>query len=287
MFRYIQLARLCLVFLGLGICFAYPVGVGSQPAQARSLVDAICPVVYQLDDSPGTRGYHYIFYGNAFFINREGYLLTAAHVLADIPDGGQPSVLLRLASAPPRLVKVKIVDIDVEHDIAILRATPNPFLGPYLVTALTLAPEKPSIGLDVEATALRPSRSRDPHTFELPVGDSYPATVVGYRLIDLDPNAKLASASANVSDRRMLTSLFLFSHEVQRGQSGAPVVNVQTGQVVGLIEGRWLHPVTTSLSQRGASATELTQGAGVPIPYAVTLLQKNHVMGWSTREAGE
>ena len=42
--------------------------------------------------------------------------------------------------------------------------------------------------------------------------------------------------------RKPVTDLFLFSHEVERGQSGAPVIDAATHQVVGLIEGRWLHP---------------------------------------------
>src|SRR5277367_3869566 len=132
----------------------------------ENLSAAVCPVVYQLDDSPGNRGYHYIFYGNAFFINRDGYLLTAAHVLSEFHNGGQPSVLVRLTSAPPRLLKTEVIAVDPEHDVAILRATPNPFAGPhspYDVIALSLGAAKPSIGEGVEATALRPEHLKDPH----------------------------------------------------------------------------------------------------------------------------
>jgi hypothetical protein len=99
-----------------------------------------------------------------------------------------------------------------------------------------------------------------------------------------------------------LTDIFLFSHEVIRGQSGAPVTASSTHQVVGLIEGRWLHPAAgspisgraaaptgaaTSASQKSAApiaaatAPSLTQGAAVPISYAKSLLQKNHIL-WTT-----
>src|SRR5271155_2448836 len=155
-------------------------------SEDRNLSAAVCPVVYQLDDSPGNRGYHYIFYGNAFFINRDGYLLTAAHVLSQFQNGGQPSILVRLTSAPPRLLKTEVIAMDLEHDVAILRATPNPFSGPYTVAALRLGEAKPAIGEDVEATALRPEHLKNPHTFELPVADTYPATVVDYRSMALD-----------------------------------------------------------------------------------------------------
>src|SRR5437016_10434142 len=59
-----------------------------------SLSAAICPVVYSLDETPAARGYHYTFFGNAFFINNQGYLLTVAHVLETFKNGGQPSILV-------------------------------------------------------------------------------------------------------------------------------------------------------------------------------------------------
>ena len=291
-------------------------------AEDKNLSAAVCPVVYQLDDSPGTRGYHYIFYGNAFFINRDGYLLTAAHVLSEFRNGGQPSILVRLVSAPPRLLKTEVIATDLAHDVAILRVTPNPFKGPYTVATLALGGEKPVIGEGVETTALRPARLKDPHTFELPIADTYPATVLDYRSMDLNPNpeasiplvatpskdfaAQTKSSAGQASDKpsaapqsfaphslgksQIQTDLFLFSHEVQRGQSGAPVASAATHEVVGIIEGRWLHPAASMLarpagnSARSNSAPpppDLTQGAAIPIPYAIALLQKNHVH-WDT-----
>src|SRR5271155_236938 len=293
-------------------------------SEDRNLSAAVCPVVYQLDDSPGNRGYHYIFYGNAFFINRDGYLLTAAHVLSEFRNGGQPSILVRLVSAPPRLLKTEVIATDLAHDVAILRVTPNPFKGPYTVATLALGGEKPVIGEGVETTALRPARLKDPHTFELPIADTYPATVLDYRSMDLSPNPQASiplvatpskdfatqtrSSAAHAPDSesaappqssgphslgksQIQTDLFLFSHEVQRGQSGAPVASAASHQVVGIIEGRWLHPAAsmparpTGNSAPSDSLTSnsvpppphLTQGAAIPIPYAIALLQKNHV----------
>ena len=75
-----------------------------MPAAASNSFDdsalsaAICPIVYPVDQTPSAQGYHYLFYGNGFFINEQGYLLTAAHVLSQL-HGGQPYVLLRQAEA--------------------------------------------------------------------------------------------------------------------------------------------------------------------------------------------
>jgi S1-C subfamily serine protease len=224
---------------------------------------AICSIVYSLDETSAERGYRYIFYGDAFFIDADGYLLTAAHVLSDFHDGAQPQILLRLPEAPPRLVKIEVVATDAEHDIAVLRAVPNPFQGKYQVAFLPLSATNPARGAAVIAAALRPARLKDPHTFDAPQQDESVADVLQYTSLALDKGQPKAE-------------LFLFSHEVLRGQSGAPILSRATHEVVGIVEGQWLHgilrPSPMSPGERGA-----TLGAGVPITYALTLLERKHV----------
>ncbi len=226
---------------------------------------AICPIVYPVDQSPSERGYHYIFYGNGFFINKEGYLLTAAHVLSQVSDG-QAYILLRLPMAPPRLLQVTLVAMDLDHDVALLRATPNPFDGKYQVRYLPLQVESPATSQAVQAAALRPSRIKDPHTFDAFVEDRPSGGVLGYEFSSPDKG-------------RTDTELFLFSHEVLFGDSGAPVVSTESQAVVGLVKGRWLRPNPASL------ATPAKQPAGgvaatLPIHYAIALLQQQGV-AWS------
>jgi hypothetical protein len=62
----------------------------------------------------------------------------------------------------------------------------------------------------------------------------------------------------------------LFNHEVIPGQSGAPVLSGDGHEVVGFIEGQWLHP--------GASlAATMESGAAVPIRYAIALLREKEI----------
>src|SRR5579885_430695 len=110
---------------------------GSDPAESG----AVCPVVYQLDQSPSSREYHYQFFGNAFFINERGYLLTDEHVLETFRDGGQPYILVNRRESPPQLLAANIVAVDKAHDVAILRAETNPFGRPFRVAFLTLSAE--------------------------------------------------------------------------------------------------------------------------------------------------
>lgn len=228
---------------------------------------AICAVVYPLDESSSERGYHYVFYGNAFFINSDGYLITAAHVLSDFHDGGQPHILLRLAEAPPRPLKVHVVATDQQHDIAVLRAVPNPFEGRYQVAFLPLASGKPESGRAVFAAAVRPSRLRDPHTFDASQEERSPGEVLRYISTKLDKGQDEAE-------------LFLFSHEVRRGQSGAPVMSRDSREVVGIVEGQWLHAATGSSSAKNADRPSMP-GAAVPIIYSIPLLEVNHIV-WQT-----
>ena len=223
---------------------AQPLGDAATAMSDDNLSLAVCPVVYQLDEASSERGYHYVFYGNAFFINREGYLITAAHVLSDFHDGGQPYLLLRLPDAPPRLVKAEVIAVDSVHDVAVLRAATNPFAGRYRVAYLALTVQASPVGTTVVAGALRPSRLKDPHTFDAPREDYSSAEIMQY-------------TSSALGTGQVVTELFLFDHEVIRGQSGAPVVEQNGNGVVGIVEGRWLRPISRSGAGRQKRAMEL------------------------------
>jgi len=240
----------------------------------EGIAAAVCPVVYSLDESGTQRGYHYIFYGNAFFIDEAGYLVTAAHVLTDFRDGGQPQILLRRPEAPPRALNVEVVGVDVQHDIAILRAVPNPFEGKYGIAFLLLGANKPVPGTPVLAAALRPSRLKDPHTFDAPREERSSAEVLKYTLTKLEKGQAEAE-------------LFLFDHEVLRGQSGAPVISRETEEVLGIVEGQWLRPVSVAPTAPPSAGNHgWSVGAAVPIVYAFPLLEQKHIP-WHAIPASE
>jgi S1-C subfamily serine protease len=250
------------VLVGGALACAGVVRVASAGATGEAeIAAAICPVVYPLDQSSAERGVHYTFYGNAFFIDEDGYLITAAHVLTDFRDGGQAHILLNRPEAPPRMLKVEVVATDGQHDIAILRAVPNPFEGKYAVAFLPLGTEKPAPGTAVVAEALRPSRLKDPHTFDAPREERSPAGVLQYTTTKLDNGQ---------------AELFLFDHEVERGQSGAPVIARETQEVLGIVEGQWLRGISVSPTPF-AGNHHSNIGAAVPIIYALPLLEAKQI----------
>jgi hypothetical protein len=250
-------------------CAINPIAVGQTLAKtnfpADSATAALCPVVYPDDQTPAARGYHYTFFGNAFFINDEGYLLTVAHVLETFRDGGQPYILVNRPNSPPKLLQVSVIAKDLQHDVAILRATPNPFVGSYKVAFLPLAAGPVVRGQSVLALSLHPQRIQDAHSFDSEREDSSPGTVLGFESTQLEKSAPAAN-------------VFLLSHPVVKGQSGSPVLDADSRAVVGLVEGLWLRGTPPALAKSGAQSSS-TPGAAIPIEYALTLL-KEHNIAW-------
>jgi len=234
----------------------------ATPADDGALSAAICPIVYPVDPAPSDRGYRYLFYGNGFFINEQGYLVTASHVLGQL-RGGQPYVLLRPSAGPPRFLPATLVALDRDHDVAVLRATPNPFVGAYKVGFLTLAVETLARGRAALAASIYPSRNLDAHTLDDPVDGRSPGELFDFQFSRLDkgPNE---------------TELFLFNHAVRRGESGAPVVSGSSQELIGFVEGQWLRSSLVPFAS--ASPTDAQGvGAAVPVHYVIALLQQKGI----------
>lgn len=165
--------------------------------------------------------------------------------------------------APPRLVKAAVIATDADHDVALLRAMPNPFEGKYEVRFLRLAVQRPARAQSVLAAALRPSRLKDPHTFDAFAEDRPAGEVVKYEFWQLDKG-------------RADTELLLFNHDVLPGDSGAPLVSAESLGVFALIEGRWLRADAAAMA---TASRQLSSGVGaaIPIHYAIPLLQQQGV----------
>jgi hypothetical protein len=114
---------------------------------------------------------------------------------------------------------------------------------------------------------LHPRRLQDAHSFEAQSEDSSPGTVLSYESTLLDK----AGPAADV---------FLLSHPVVKGQSGSPVLALDSRAAVGLVEGLWLRGTTLSLA-KSAPPPSNTPGAAIPIRYAIALLEKQGI-SWHT-----
>lgn len=257
--------KLAVISVAMVCCAAglLAASVADDSTGDASLSAAVCPIVYRLDESPSSRGYRYTFYGNAFFINEQGYLLTVAHVLETFRNGGQPSIVVTRPNSPPQLIPIAVVATDAQHDVAILRATPNPFGSHSRVSYLSLGSDPAVAGRSVLALSLHPARLRDAQSFQSPVEDRSTSQVLSFETTQLEKSAPAAE-------------VFLLSHPVTRGQSGSPVLAADSHAVIGLIEGRWLRNSITSLASSKDSSTSVP-GAAVPIRYAISLLEQKGI----------
>ncbi|HKW35477.1 MAG TPA: energy transducer TonB [Candidatus Acidoferrum sp.] len=262
------------IWIGVAVCFFCmfrPARASEKPRDAGNFAEAICPVVYPLDETPSEKGYHYLFYGNAFFINEDGYLVTAAHLLHSFKDGGQPHVLVEMPSGQRHLLKAEVVATDWEHDVAILRATPNPFEGSYRVAFLPLATDRLEPGKGVLSISLRPSRLQEAYTFDAPLQDRSQGEVLSYQYTKTESGRQI--------------ELLLYSQKVIPGQSGSPVISEQSGEAVGFIEGRWLHPTAIPFVT-SPEQIDPSPGAAVRIHYAISLLQAQGIPWHATLDNG-
>src|SRR5258708_28113308 len=176
-------------------CYACCLTLGAspnEPASDTSLTAVVCPLVYQLDQSPSSGGYRYSFFGNGFFINGQGYLLTAAHVLEAFRDGGQPYILVSRRNGPPKLLQATVIAVDAEHDVAILRAAINSFNSSYKVFFLALSSEPVSPGEPVLALSLHPPRQQNPHTIKVLHEDSFTVEGLSYETTQLEKSPPAA-----------------------------------------------------------------------------------------------
>lgn len=259
-----KLGRLLAVTFATIAFFLYPIlchAAAEASAPEAAITSALCQVVYRVDEIPSAQGYSYIFYGNAFFINEQGYLVTAAHVVSNFRNGGQPYVLVGPPQGPRRVLEAPLVAVDWEHDVAVLRATPNPFKNETSITYLRLSDEAPSRGDTVLSASFRPSDIENAHSLDVPIEDFSRTKVLDYQFHWENGNR---------------SEVVLFGQQIVPGQSGSPLVSADSNGVVGIVLGQWLHPTVIPSGANGRDRT-VAAGAALRIHYAISLLEKQHI----------
>ncbi|HTU34923.1 MAG TPA: trypsin-like peptidase domain-containing protein [Candidatus Acidoferrum sp.] len=258
-------AKLPLGALGV-LCFLLPAFTEPAPAPRKAAADpsvtaALCQVVYPLDQSP-EEGYRYMFLGNGFFVNNQGYVVTAAHLLSSFRYGGEPYILVGPPQGPARMLEAPIVAADWDHDVAVLRAKPNPFQNDKNIGFLALSADTLAPGADVVSESLIPPDEKDAHTSAPPREDFSQGEVIDYQFY----------RDRGDSEQQLL----LFDRDVVPGQSGSPLVSTGTHAVVGVVVGRWLHPTVAPSGPESGHVT-VSPGAALRIHYAIGLLEQSHV----------
>ena len=226
--------------------------------------------------------------GTGFFVNDDGYVITAAHVLdaakrmvEDTPDF---KVEIGLGLAPPdqeharlrvAILGGEIVDGDHSHDLALLRTqNGTPFKEPFMQNGeiveiphavARLQPAQPRDGDDIACSGY-PLNNMAMITTHGVVAASYWVDEITVPDPD-EPNESTLVQRAS----------FLGDLQVNGGNSGGPVYAVADGCVLGMVSGTLLAPLHVS----GGDPTLLRAGAGLsivtPSYFVVEFLERNSV----------
>jgi S1-C subfamily serine protease len=239
--------------------------------------------------------------GTGFFVSKQGYVVTAGHVVRESEALARAAgatqvvfnvgILLDLSSTSNiqmegtlDWVDAALIAVDDAHDLALLKVSRNPFAGEL---ASPIAVNHKPLALKVTVAEFNPTLP--------PEGDAL--LISGYPLdipTFVTQKGIVASESFSIQNSQVpdapngftlpeTMDSILVDAVVNPGNSGGPVYETKTGDVVGVCEAYREAPLFTNKQRVVPVAPNeiLTQNAGlavvIPIKYAIDLLTKNGV----------
>ena len=251
-----KLAAVALIFVG-------PWLFGAARAGLVEVVAAAKPSIVAVGTFSALANPRFAFRGTGFAVRGGNLVVTNAHVLPPVetsgPDGRLVVQTPRGKAAAGEIRAATVVAVDREHDLALLR-----FEGAGL-PALALAPA------EIEADGLPIA------LIGFPIGGLLGFTPVTHRgiisavtpIVLPAPNSQQLDPNSIARLRRGSFDIYQLDANAYPGNSGGPVLNDQTGEVVGVIN---------MVLIRGLKESALSQPTGIsyaiPVRYVRQLLDR-------------
>jgi len=187
--------------------------------------------------------------GSAFLVTPDGYFITAAHVLQQYkPKSAQMTVGLRQRSGDTGGSWFDVVEKDEAHDLALCKTTPP--LPNFAADKTNPGTERPIASFRVAATP--PLLGQFIAIAGFPLGSWNPAIQLGTvaALRTVNPNAGRVPSGQR--------ELLQVSASGNMGNSGSPVIALDTGDVIGVIVQAQPAPLFSTLQN-----VPLAQSSGI------------------------
>lgn len=219
----------CKAMLWIASCFCSLIYVAPASAALPDVVAAIKPSIVAVGSYQRTRSPAFLFFGTGFVVGDGTLIATNAHVRARTLNTEQfETLVVQIPDADGRgytTREASRVSVDEQHDLALLKLRGGAPL-PALRLATTVAREGQPIAL-----------------MGFPLGNTlglYPAVQGG--LLSAIAPVSIPAARAGGLDAatiRQIASgnfqLYVLDAVARPGNSGSPVVNVDTGEVIGVV----------------------------------------------------
>jgi serine protease Do len=247
---------------------------GSAPFQYQNVEKQLKRVAYNVDfavlpvwyDPPGTTADMRVV-GTGFLVTPDGYFVTAAHVLQEYkPKSAQMTVGLRQRSGDMSGLWFDVIERDEPHDLALCKT---------VLPLRKFAENKNNPGTEQPVASLRVSTGQ-PITGEFiaiagfPLGSWNPAIQFGTVAAIRTTNPNVGRVPAGQRE------LLQISVSGNKGNSGSPVVELDTGEVIGVIVQAEPAPLFSS-----NAGIPVAQSSGimlaVPASWVRDLLKRNNV----------
>lgn len=239
---------------------------GHAKAELPDVIERVKPSVVIIGSYKATNSPRFSLRGTGFVVGDGNQLITNAHVLqlsADQEEGVEWVVQIRNGHNDLQMRRAAVVDVDKRHDLALLRFEGN-----------ALAP------LSLKESGVREGQSIAFTGF--PIGGALGFSPVTHRgMISSITPVVLPAATGQMLNEKSLRSLregsfdiFQLDATAYPGNSGGPLFDAQTGEVLGIVN---------MVFVKGTKESALSQPSGisyaVPAKYALELLQRRKISG--------